>query len=311
MSNTYQNIISHIAEAANKQAQIYLTTPIRIVESQDIDLQRKRVMLKTDESIYEFDEVVVTVPLGCLKREQPGFIPKLPLSLQQAIAGASYCGLEKALISFPTAFWESTDFSTKDTEQAQSDVKRSFPVFSHFLHPDFAPPEQRSSTIEMMTLSSTTAFGKFAQPALQFYLWGQAAADMTSAVAGLEPSSTDYHTVITRLFQPFYSRLPNHQEGFRDCVPVAVLATRWQRDEFAGYGSYTNFQVPGGRAQSGSDPVIDEGVKVMRRGTPERGIWLAGVHTVPFVALGTTTGAYWSGEIAAVKLIEGLQARKA
>lgn len=25
-------------------------------------------------------------------------------------------------------------------------------------------------------------------------------------------------------------------------------------------------------------------------------MWLAGEHTAPFIALGTTTGAYWSGE---------------
>ena len=29
---------------------------------------------------------------------------------------------------------------------------------------------------------------------------------------------------------------------------------------------------------------------------PERGVWLAGEHTAPFVALGTVTGAWWSGE---------------
>lgn len=53
----------------------------------------------------------------------------------------------------------------------------------------------------------------------------------------------------------------------------------------------------------------------MRRGVPERGLWFAGEHTSPFVALGkiyrasgsseiptnalflgTVTGAYWSGE---------------
>lgn len=28
----------------------------------------------------------------------------------------------------------------------------------------------------------------------------------------------------------------------------------------------------------------------------ERGVWFAGEHTAPFVALGTTTGALWSGE---------------
>lgn len=34
----------------------------------------------------------------------------------------------------------------------------------------------------------------------------------------------------------------------------------------------------------------------MRRGLPERSVWLAGEHTAPFVALGTVTGAYWAGE---------------
>lgn len=29
---------------------------------------------------------------------------------------------------------------------------------------------------------------------------------------------------------------------------------------------------------------------------PERGVWLAGEHTAPFVALGTVTGAWWAGE---------------
>lgn len=41
----------------------------------------------------------------------------------------------------------------------------------------------------------------------------------------------------------------------------------------------------------------------------ERGIWFAGEHTAPFIALGTTTGAYWSGEGVArriVSLYDGL-----
>jgi len=31
-------------------------------------------------------------------------------------------------------------------------------------------------------------------------------------------------------------------------------------------------------------------------GLTESGLWLAGEHTAPFIALGTTTGAWWSGE---------------
>ena len=36
---------------------------------------------------------------------------------------------------------------------------------------------------------------------------------------------------------------------------------------------------------------------------PERGIWLAGEHTAPFVAVGTTTGAYWSGEMVGMRVL--------
>ncbi len=35
----------------------------------------------------------------------------------------------------------------------------------------------------------------------------------------------------------------------------------------------------------------------------ERGIWFAGEHTAPFIALGTTTGAYWSGEGIARRIV--------
>jgi len=42
----------------------------------------------------------------------------------------------------------------------------------------------------------------------------------------------------------------------------------------------------------------------MRYGLPERGIWFAGEHTAPFVALGTTTGAYVSGEEVALRLLQ-------
>lgn len=43
---------------------------------------------------------------------------------------------------------------------------------------------------------------------------------------------------------------------------------------------------------------LDKDIETVREGCPERGIWFAGEHTAPFVALGTVTGAYWSGEAA-------------
>lgn len=44
----------------------------------------------------------------------------------------------------------------------------------------------------------------------------------------------------------------------------------------------------------------------MRKGMPEKGVWIAGEHTAPFVALGTATGAYWSGEKVALRILEGV-----
>lgn len=40
----------------------------------------------------------------------------------------------------------------------------------------------------------------------------------------------------------------------------------------------------------------------------ERGVWFAGEHTAPFVGLGTTSGAYWSGEAVAGRICEFLLA---
>lgn len=42
----------------------------------------------------------------------------------------------------------------------------------------------------------------------------------------------------------------------------------------------------------------------MREGLTGRSLWFAGEHTAPFVALGTVTGAYWSGEAVGKRIAE-------
>jgi hypothetical protein len=97
-------------------------------------------------------------------------------------------------------------------------------------------------------------------------------------------------------FQPYFSRLPNYSAESPDCKPLGCLATEWLNDELAGYGSYANFLVG---LENG-----DKDIETMREGLPHDGIWLAGEHTAPFVALGTTTGAYWSGEMVGKRIVE-------
>lgn len=46
----------------------------------------------------------------------------------------------------------------------------------------------------------------------------------------------------------------------------------------------------------------DQDIEVLREGCPNRHLWLAGEHTAPFVAYGTVTGAYWSGEHVAERI---------
>lgn len=59
-------------------------------------------------------------------------------------------------------------------------------------------------------------------------------------------------------------------------------------DELAGYGSYSTFRI--GLREG------DKDIEIMREGLPDRNLWFAGEHTAPFIALGTVTGAYMSGE---------------
>ena len=110
-----------------------------------------------------------------------------------------------------------------------------------------------------------------------------------------ELAKPEYTSALWRLFEPYVSFLPNYDAASSDCQPVDALATAWVNDELAGNGSYTNFPV--GLEQG------DEDVEVLRQGMPEAGIWLAGEHTAPFVALGTVTGAYWAGEGVARRIL--------
>ena len=302
VSDTHQAIITRMTKAIDGYAQIHLSTAVQSIESSHQKKKGEKVLVKTTSGNFGFDEVIVTIPLGALKMGKPQFIPKLPPELSCAITGASYSQLEKTFITFPTAFWEPLDPMSTNSEETKPECR--FPVFTHFLHPTYVPEEQKTWTLEMVALSSSAVFGVHAKPVLLFYLWGTSAAQLTTAINTLTPSSPEYYNAIDTLFRPFYSRLPNYKEDCPDCVPSAVLATNWQNDEFAGNGSYTNFKTPPEGAQGEGDPMIDDGVRSMRKGIPERGIWFAGEHTAPFVALGTSTGAYWSGEATAIRVIE-------
>jgi hypothetical protein len=101
---------------------------------------------------------------------------------------------------------------------------------------------------------------------------------------------------LTKFFEPYFSLLPHYCKDSPDCIPVSVLATNWVTDELSGYGSYTTFRTGLERG--------DEDIEIIREGLTDRNLWFAGEHCAPFVALGTVTGAYWSGEAAAKRIAQ-------
>lgn len=256
------------------------------------------VTLTTNDSKnHTFDEVILTTPLGWLKKNLQAFCPPLPQRITTAIAHISYGRLEKVYIAFPTAWWLTADAPK--------------PFFTQFLSPQYSlatNPERWS--IECTSLASLPA--PTAHPTLLFYINGPCAQHVTSLAHGLRPGTPAHLAKLTAFFHPYFSLLPHYSPSNPDCVARAVLATNWIGDDLAGNGSYSTFQTSSRSSSSSSgeaadndddDVQLDQDIEALREGVPERGLWFAGEATAPFVALGTVTGAYWSGEAVGRRLL--------
>ncbi|KAL9035949.1 MAG: hypothetical protein Q9180_004580 [Flavoplaca navasiana] len=131
---------------------------------------------------------------------------------------------------------------------------------------------------------------------------GALATHITALASKLDPASSQYLTALSNFFKPYYSLLPNYNPSSPSCTPTHALATNWQNDEYAGWGSYSNFQISDPEAVGKVE--LDRDIEVMREGLPERRLWFAGEHTAPVVALGTVTGAWWGGEGVAKRILK-------
>lgn len=100
---------------------------------------------------------------------------------------------------------------------------------------------------------------------------------------------------LIEFLKPYYSQIPGFLSNAPECEPLEIVRTNWSNDELAGNGSYSNFQV--GLANG-----VDS-IEAMRAGVEDQNLWFAGEHVAPLVGLGTAAGAYWSGELAAKKIL--------
>lgn len=325
---TYEKILKYIAAPALRAATIEYNTTVAKIHGRSstaTDSQQQPVSVTlTTGARLSFDEIVVTCPLGWLQKNPQAFDPPLPAHLTKAINGISYGCLEKVYLSFPKAFWLGGDVeSSSSSESSSHDEKisnRKMVGFAQWLSPNFAlDTNPHRWTIEVVELASLAP--EVSHPTLLFYIYGEQSAHIVSTVTSLRqqqstlssplssssssPSSRvtspehepQIHAFLDNFFKPYYTRLPNYVPTDPDCQPFCSYATTWLADSLAGNGSYANFQVG---LQAG-----DEDIKVMREGWPAAGVWVAGEHTAPFVALGTATGAYWSGESVGRRIAEG------
>lgn len=286
-SGTYTNILAHIAAPVlTGSATIKLNTTVSKVHARRSADSPVRVTLASNDAQLDFDELVLTCPLGWLQQHHAAaFDPSLPPHLIKAIHSISYGCLEKVYISFPSAFWLTPD---------PVNGGRSMRGFAQWLSPAFAAATNPQGwTIEVVELASLGA--DVGHPTLLFYIYGAQSAHIVNTVTSLE-TQAEKDKFLLDFFSPYYTRLPNYTPENPECVPTCTYATTWLADELAGHGSYSNFQV--GLKEG------DRDIRVMREGWAEGGVWLAGEHTAPFVALGTATGAYWSGESVGGRLVE-------
>ncbi|CAA9961353.1 amine oxidase [Pyrenophora teres f. maculata] len=309
VASTYEKILRKITEPALKGAEMLFEHKVNKIISHKDDVKISVTVEIDGKGSMTFDEVVMTAPLGWLKRNSAAFEPALPPRLQQAIQNLGYGHLDKRYITFPTAFWNvpttsSPSATTTSPSQPTPNLTATtaplhkpapdssslvttthYPGFTHWLHPTYATPANPSAwnqeAVNLAALPHNTA-----HPTLLFYTHGPTSQHLAHL---LSTTPAPQHTaLLTAYFHPYYSLLPNYSASSADCVPSAVLATAWANDELAGWGSYCNFQT--GLREGDGD------VEVLRRGVPERGVWMAGEACAPFVALGTVTGAWWSGE---------------
>ncbi|KAL2118592.1 hypothetical protein VTJ04DRAFT_8252 [Mycothermus thermophilus] len=291
-AGTYNKVLEKVAQPAIDGADIHYQTRVAGIHGKSIGRTGTVKVTTTDGRVFEFDELVVTCPLGWLKQNPQAFSPPLPDRLSKAIQNIGYGNLEKVYLSFPTAFW---------LNPSSSDGGRTVQGFCQWLAPKYAPETNPSRWLaEIVELGSLGGAENGGSPTLLFYMYGEQSRHVTSTLRSLT-SQKDRDAFIFSHFRPYYSRLPSYDPHDPACQPTGFLATDWSGDDLAGNGSYVNFQVG---LRDG-----DRDIEAMRHGAPSEGIWLAGEHTAPFVALGTVTGAYWSGEHVARRIGQAICGR--
>ncbi|KAJ4501308.1 hypothetical protein C8R41DRAFT_892491 [Lentinula lateritia] len=207
VASSYSAILDRISKPVTDAANIlFEKTVISVQMPADRSCGERVCVTTNDGSVWQFDEVVMTTPLGWLKKYLDCFSPSLPPRLKSAISNLKLSQLEKYINWLCPRYTDETN-------------PHHWPQEIWNLA-SFSPPNNH--------------------PTILFYLYGDCSRHVVNLI--YNQSKEGKYDILTKFFFPYYSRLPGFDSSDPSCTPTEVLATEWLKDELNGYGSYCNFQ---------------------------------------------------------------------
>jgi monoamine oxidase len=97
ITNGYDKVIDYLS----KNIDIRLNTKV-----ENIDYTKDNIKIETNNGSFEADQVIVTVPLGVLKKNVIKFTPSLPKTTQNAINNLKMGSVNKFLLVWDSSFWD-------------------------------------------------------------------------------------------------------------------------------------------------------------------------------------------------------------
>jgi polyamine oxidase len=271
MKGGYDKIVNWTAEPLLRNPEtIRLGEVVKHIEwgLEDQSVTVHSTFKEHDVHSYKADAVIVTVPLGVLRRNMISFHPDLPKPLQRGINSFSYGALGKVFVEFEEVFW------SKDNDQ-----------FIYYPSPlaDGIPVDE-SSILSYATVTSNLWIMSGTKE-----LCIQIAEPLTQRIESIA-SPADLYMFFEPLFKIFrtepYKELPQL---------LNIETTHWTQDPLAGFGTYSV-------EKSGDESGIWMDALQENRGSR---LQFAGEHCTE-VGNGCVHGAFETGEIAAKNLLETL-----
>ncbi|PZO45163.1 MAG: monoamine oxidase [Pseudanabaena frigida] len=217
--------------------------------SADLDIRTKHlvqqiayddsgVQVTTDRGIFRGSRVIVTVPLGVLKRGSIKFLPALPESKLKAMEQLGMGALNKLVLKFPQPFWSSEPHSF-----AYINSNRDHPISDRYI--EFWNWQKYVKQPILVAIVS----GRFSRSLSQMSL------------------SEATQNIMSDLQAMF---------GKDIALPTATLLTQWHNDPFT-YGSYSTFSLNGSLQDCDrlAEPIGD---RLFFAGEATYGKYLGSVH---------------------------------